>query len=94
MSFKADIVSGQVAAETTYAPVMAGNEVDSTRLFNEAVQDGWNTEMDWLWLATKVNLDAQRKYCLERALAINPQSQMARKALKTLKAKPGQPIIF
>jgi len=63
-------------------------------LFAEAVRDGWNMEMDWLWLATKVTIDAHRRYCLERALKINPDSEMAKLGLRQLRARPGQPITF
>ncbi len=51
-------------------------------LFNEAVRDGWNLEMDWLWLATKVTSCHQRKYSLQQALFINPRSEIAGRLLK------------
>jgi hypothetical protein len=54
-------------------------------LFNQAVQEGWNLELDWLWLATRVTLKAQQQYCFEQALFINPNSQSAKQALKRLR---------
>lgn len=74
------------------APAQPAQFGDS--LFAEAVRDGWNMEMDWLWLATKVTIDAHRGYCLKRALEINPDSEMARIGLRQLRARPGQPITF
>lgn len=66
----------------------------ANNLFNQAVQEGWNTELDWLWLATKVTLDSQRFYCLKQALHINPQCELAKRALKFLEKHPGQPVNF
>jgi hypothetical protein len=60
------------------APHLASN------LFAQAVRDNSNLELDWLWLATQVTRDAERRYCLERALVINPHSAAAREALATL----------
>jgi hypothetical protein len=64
------------------------------KLLSEAVRDNWGMEMDWLWLATKVTIDAHRGYCLKRALEINPDSEMAKLGLRQLRARPGQPITF
>ncbi len=66
-------------------PATTENYKEANELFNEAVQVGWNLEMDWLWLATIVNLDSQKKYCYEQALYINPNSEAAKKALKSFK---------
>ncbi|HET7081181.1 MAG TPA: hypothetical protein VFM49_27430 [Chloroflexia bacterium] len=53
-------------------------------LLASAVEDGSNLEMDWLWLATKVTDRTERRYCLLRALAINPASEIARRELQAL----------
>jgi hypothetical protein len=37
-------------------------------LFLQGLQEDSNREMDWLWLATRVACDGQRRYCLRRAL--------------------------
>jgi hypothetical protein len=64
------------------------------QLFNEAVRTGWNSEIDWLWLATQVAFFSQQQYCLEQALRINPQSILAKKGLKQLTRHPDQPLKF
>jgi hypothetical protein len=41
-------------------------------------------ESAWLWMATIVEAPQQRRECLERALAINPQNGLARRELESL----------
>lgn len=57
-------------------------------LFVQALCDASNLEMDWLWLATQVTRDHERRYCLERALQINPHSTIAQRELATLHPLP------
>lgn len=61
----------------------------ATRLFVQALHENSNLEMDWLWYAANMRGDAERRYCLNRALAINPHSSLARSALAKL-PKPAQ----
>jgi hypothetical protein len=63
-------------------------------LFAQALREGSNLEMDWLWLTTKVQMDGQRAYCLARALRINPRSALARHGLAKLRRRPGKPLEF
>jgi hypothetical protein len=51
-------------------------------LFMQAIYDDSNLEMDWLWLATNVTSNSQRRYCLQRALRINPHSRPAKRRLR------------
>lgn len=61
----------------------------AAHLFTQALQEDSNLEMDWLWYAANMVGSAERRYCLNRALAINPHSSLARSALAKL-AKPPQ----
>src|SRR5437867_197188 len=56
----------------------------ATRLFVQALHENSNLELDWLWYAANMPGDVERRYCLNRALAINPQSSLARSALAKL----------
>jgi hypothetical protein len=56
----------------------------ASRLFVQALHENSNLEMDWLWYAANMIGDAERRYCLNRALTINPQSSLARGALAKL----------
>jgi hypothetical protein len=61
----------------------------ATHLFTQALHENSNLELDWLWYAANMTGDVERRYCLNRALAINPQSSLARSALAKL-PKPAQ----
>ncbi len=56
----------------------------ATRLFVQALHENSHLEMDWLWYAANMTGDVERRYCLNRALAISPQSSLARNALVKL----------
>lgn len=58
--------------------------VRATQLLAQALQEHSNLEMDWLWYAANMPSVAERRYCLQRALTINPHSDLARSALAKL----------
>lgn len=60
------------------------NAQTPTTLLNQAIREGWNHEMDWLWLTTKVPQIEQQVVCLERALHINPHTRDTQRQLKQL----------
>ena len=62
-------------------PDCPGDEV-----FAQALRDDSNQELDWLWAYMQVTREDQRRYCLERALAINPKSEVALRELAQLRA--------
>jgi hypothetical protein len=62
-------------------PDCPGDEV-----FAQALRDDSNQELDWLWAYVQVTREDQRCYCLERALAINPKSEIAQRELIQLRA--------
>lgn len=57
-------------------------------LFVQALCDDSNLEADWLWLATQVLREHEQRYCLQRALQIDPNSERARRALAMLPPLP------
>src|SRR3954469_22707999 len=61
----------------------------AAQLFIQALHDNSNLELDWLWYATNMTGDVERRYCLNRALAINPQSSLPRSALAKLPQHAG-----
>jgi hypothetical protein len=57
-------------------------------VFAQALRDDSNRELDWLWVYVQVTDVGQRRYCLERALAINPKSELALRELAKLTPWP------
>lgn len=53
-------------------------------VYSELRRVGSNLELDWLWLAAQLADPADRRDALERALAINPQSELAARQLASL----------
>ena len=74
------------------AAYKAGNKILARQLLGEAVNATPNSEAAWLWLSACVETDEQKKYCLNRALSINPENQNTRTALARLE-QPAQPSI-
>ena len=56
----------------------------ATHLFAQALHENSNLELDWLWYAANMTGDGERRYCLNRALTINPHSDLARSTLAKL----------
>jgi hypothetical protein len=69
-------------------------EADTADELAQAFRDDSNLEMDWLWLATRVESNWLRRYCLQRALLINPYSTLAKRGLARLRRQPGMPLEF
>ena len=59
----------------------------SDALFLRALREDSNLEMDWLWYAANITGVSERRHCLKRALAINPDSDLAKRALAQLSAE-------
>lgn len=61
----------------------------ATNFFAQALHENSNLELDWLWYAANMTGAVERRYCLHRALTINPHSSLARSALAKL-PKPAE----
>jgi hypothetical protein len=66
---------GTIAAQSRVGPIVPPSPSD---LLARALRDDPNIAMDWLWLCSQVSSAAEQRYCLDRALAINPHSEIAR----------------
>ena len=78
---------GGASACTVAVPGM----MDAHALFARALRENSNQEQDWLWLSTMVTGEGELRYCLERALYINPHSEEARRELARLARHPLAP---
>jgi hypothetical protein len=47
----------------------------------ECMKEDSNFEIEWLWAASQVSLPEEIRYCLERALYINPKNRQTQEKL-------------
>lgn len=59
----------------------AGDRDRARSLLTQALQANATHEAEWLWMSAVVNDPAERKYCLERVLEVNPQHEAAQRGL-------------
>ncbi|HEU4326098.1 MAG TPA: hypothetical protein VFS21_23360 [Roseiflexaceae bacterium] len=64
----------------------AGDTQAARRLLTQALLGDLDNLQGWLWLSGAVSVPGERKYCLERVLALDPQHAAARRGLATLPA--------
>ena len=63
-----------------------------SEIFQQAVTENSNLEMDWLWFAQRVESEAERRYCLEKALYINPKNRDTARRLARSSAPASQRV--
>jgi hypothetical protein len=85
MQSSAPVSAGELIANGIVA-LRAGNKATSRAQLCEALRIDPDNDQAWLWLSGAVDIDAERRYCLERVLALNPAHQAARRGLEQLPA--------
>jgi hypothetical protein len=78
MPTAADLTKQGIAAHT------ANDKPRATALFRQAIELDSTYEMAWLWLSSVLDNQAEKRFCLEQALVINPQSAGAERGLALL----------
>jgi len=73
------------------AAARAGSNPTARRLLEQAIQLDENNETAWLWLATVVRSQSERRICLRKVLEINPDNNTAREALRRMGGEGGGP---
>ncbi len=73
------------------AAIRADDQMRARQLLSQAVQLDPQNERGWLWLSGALPDAAQRRYCLERVLAINPQNEVAKRGLASLASAASPP---
>jgi Tol biopolymer transport system component len=66
-----------------------GDRTTARRLLEQVIARDDRNEMAWIWLASVVNTNAERRNALERVLQINPRNSRAREALAKLNEPTG-----
>ena len=59
------------------AAARAGRKEEARRTLARAIKLDGRNEQAWLWLSGVVETDEQRRVCLEKVLAINPENAHA-----------------
>lgn len=72
------------------ALIKSGDKPGGQRLLTELLAADPRNEQAWLWMSTVVS-DDKRRYCLEKAVSINPDNVQARQALARLSQAASSP---
>jgi hypothetical protein len=69
-----------------------GDRAAARQKFERVVELDENSEKGWMWLASVVETDEEKRICLGNVLHINPNNDRAQKALDALNAKKKQQV--
>ena len=64
--------------------IRSGRKAEGRQLLNLLIQQDPNNDKAWLWMSSVVDADEQRARCLYHVLAIDPDSEIARRGLEIL----------
>lgn len=83
--------------EVTTSPAMPAPNANTAKkpssILLEAIAYDSTFEADWLWFAERITVEAERRYCLQRAYYINPHNQQTVQELsKLLKVSGKVPV--
>src|SRR5512144_3023563 len=77
-------VSADALFAAGIAAAKAGDSTQAFELLSRALASEPRHERGWLWLSGVIAGDAERYYCLEQVLAINPHNTAAQRGLSML----------
>src|SRR5688500_189531 len=66
------------------AAAKAGQREVARQHLQAAIRQDPRSELAWLWMSGLVDTPAQRRDCLQRVLALNPNNEMARRGMEQL----------
>jgi hypothetical protein len=70
--------------ELAISAIRSGRKGEGRQLLNLLIQQNPNDDKAWLWMSSVVDTDEQRARCLYHVLAIDPNSDLARRGLEIL----------
>jgi hypothetical protein len=73
-----------VSLELAISAIRSGRREEGRQLLNLLIQQDPNNDKAWLWMSSVVDNDDQRARCLYHVLAIDPNSELARRGLQVL----------
>ena len=68
-----------------------GKKAEARQMLAQVVRNDPRSALGWLWLAGAVETKEQKCFCLEKALQLNPQDEVARQALARIKSEAARP---
>ena len=80
------------ALEQAIVAIKAGDKDTGKRLLAETLRVDPRNETAWLWMTAVVDSDDQRRKFLEQVIAINPNNDVAQRALAKLGPQASLPI--
>ncbi len=78
--------TAQQLLEQGIAAYRGGKSSEAFYLIAQSLQHNPQLELGWIWLSATLSEPAQRRFCLERALAINPQNEAVIRGLQRMPA--------
>ncbi len=69
----------------------SGNKTEAAKILSNILKEQPENEVAWLWLASCLKTNQQKIYCLNQALALNPENQTTQKAIHRIKESDIKP---
>lgn len=69
----------------------SGNKAEAAKILSNILKEQPENEAAWLWLASCLKTNQQKIYCLNQALALNPENQTTQKAIQRIKESDIKP---
>lgn len=86
-SLSSDVASVDQLVAQGIGLLKNGEPAQARMYLSEALHSTPQHDTAWLWLASAVTTHAERRYCLEQALAADTENVAARRALATIPAR-------
>jgi Tol biopolymer transport system component len=66
-----------------------GNKAEARKFFEQVTEQDDQNEKAWMWLASVMETDEERRVCLQQVVRINPLNERAQEGLKKLELRGG-----
>lgn len=86
-AFSSDVMSVDQLVAQGIGLLKNGDAAQARLYLSEALHSTPQHDTAWLWLASAVTTNAERRYCLEKVLAVDAENIAARRALATIPAR-------
>ena len=84
--------TGSTFTQKGIAAVKAGNHNLARQFLEAALAENPNDAVAWLWMTSVAHKPAEKRECLKRVLAIDPDHAVAKRGLELLGREPAAPL--